>query len=281
MIDTVALDPDRHVPGVRQHPGFSDTVHSEWLKFWSVRSTGWSVAMLFVLGAGLTALVCGTSAGAIASGEAGEPAAAFITWGLFIAQITALVLGTMVVTSEYGSGMIRATLAATPRRQAVLATKAAVLCATVAVAGTLGVLGSLLAGRILLPGNGFSAANGYPPPSLADPATLRAAVGTVLYLMLVGLLALGVAAAVRSMAGALTIVLSLLFLTPALAQMVTDPVWHDRLARLAPTTAGLAIQATRDLDQLLIAPWAGLGVLAAWAAAALVTGGVLLAARDQ
>ena len=95
--------------------------------------------------------------------------------------------------------------------------------------------------------------------------------------MLVALLALGVATAVRGTAAALTTVLSLLFLAPALAEMVADPTWHDRLARLAPTTAGLAIQATRDLGRLPIAPWAGLGVLAAWAAAALLAGGVLLA----
>ncbi|MCW2619978.1 MAG: putative transporter [Modestobacter sp.] len=82
MIDTVSLDPHRHVPGVRQHPRFAATLRAEWLKFWSVRSTGWSTAMLVVLGAGMTALVCGTSAAWLASGEADESAASFITWGL-------------------------------------------------------------------------------------------------------------------------------------------------------------------------------------------------------
>jgi len=90
MIDTVVLDPDRHVPGARRHPRPADTLRAEWLKFWSVRSTGWSTAMLFVLGAGLTTLVCATSATWLASGEADESPASFITWGLFFAQITAL-----------------------------------------------------------------------------------------------------------------------------------------------------------------------------------------------
>ena len=68
MIDTVALDPNRHVPGARQHPRVADTLHAEWVKLWSVRSTRWSLALLFLLGAGLTTLVCWAAADAIAAG---------------------------------------------------------------------------------------------------------------------------------------------------------------------------------------------------------------------
>ena len=132
---TVDLDPDRHVPGARR-PGFGATLRAEWIKFWSVRSTFWSTAMLFVLGAGLTVLVCATSAEWLASSEADESPLSFVTWGLMFAQITAIVLGTLVVTSEYGTGMIRATLAATPRRGSVLAAKAIVLSGTLFVVGT-------------------------------------------------------------------------------------------------------------------------------------------------
>ena len=117
---TVVLDPRRNVPGVRQ-PGFPDTLRAEWLKFWTVRSTFWSTAMLVVLGAGLTTLVCALAAKDLASGAAGESPGSFVTWGMMIAQITAVVLGAMIVTGEYGTGMIRATLAATPRRGAVIA----------------------------------------------------------------------------------------------------------------------------------------------------------------
>lgn len=258
-------------------------LHAEWTKLRTLPSNGWLVLATAVLtvAAGVAATATVGTADCPSPAECFEDTTKLSLAGVWLGQVVVALLAVGMVGGEYGTGLIRATLAAVPRRRTVLATKAALLCATVAVAGTIGVLGSLLAGRILLPGNGFSAANGYPPPSLADPATLRAAAGTVLYLMLVGLLALGVATAVRGTAGALTIVLSLLFLTPALAAMIADPVWHDRLARLAPTTAGLAIQATRDVGRLPIAPWAGLGVLAVWAAAALVTGGVLLVARDQ
>src|SRR4051812_8089645 len=111
---SVVLDPDRNVPGVRP-PGFPDTLRAEWIKFWTVRSTFWSTAMLVVLGAGLTTLVCALAAKDLASGAAGESPGSFVTWGMMIAQITAVVLGAMIVTREDGTGVVRATLAAAPR----------------------------------------------------------------------------------------------------------------------------------------------------------------------
>ena len=144
----------------------------------------------------------------------------------------------------------------------------------------LGVIGSLVAGRTILPGNGFTEANGYPPLSLADEPTLRAAVGTVLYLGLVALISLGVGTIVRDTAGAITAVLSLLYLFPLIAQFVSDPEWYERLQKLAPMTAGLAIQTTTGLDRLPIGPWAGLGVLAAYAGGAMLLGCIVFTIRD-
>jgi ABC-2 type transport system permease protein len=102
----------------------------------------------------------------------------------------------------------------------------------------------------------------------------------VLYLALVGLLALGVAAAVRHPAAATGVVLGLLYLFPIMAQAVSDERWQKHLLRIGPMTAGLAIQATTNLNELPIAPWKGLGVLSAWAAGALLIGGLLLRYRD-
>src|SRR5205085_592584 len=99
--DVVRLDPQRAVPAPRG-PGFGATLHAEWIKFWSVRSTPWSTAMLFVVGAGMTALICAVAADDLADGSAGENPASFVTWGMTLAQILAVVLGAMVVTTEYG-----------------------------------------------------------------------------------------------------------------------------------------------------------------------------------
>jgi ABC-2 type transport system permease protein len=102
----------------------------------------------------------------------------------------------------------------------------------------------------------------------------------VLYLALIGLLSLGVAAMVRDSAVAIGLVLALLYLFPIVAAMTSDPHWQRHLEQIGPTTAGLAIQATIGLRSLPISPWAGLGVLAAWAAGALLAGGLLLRQRD-
>jgi ABC-2 type transport system permease protein len=162
----------------------------------------------------------------------------------------------------------------------VLAAKAAIVTAVVLPAGAIAVLGSVLAGRLILPGNGFTAARGYPPLSLADGPVLRAATGSVLYLALIALLSLGAATAVRDSAVAIGIVLGLLYLFPIISTVVTSPHWHRLLEQISPMTAGLAIQATTGLRSLPISPWAGLGVLAAWATAALLTGALLLRLRD-
>jgi ABC-2 type transport system permease protein len=102
----------------------------------------------------------------------------------------------------------------------------------------------------------------------------------VLYLALVALLSLGVAVAFRDAATSIGVVLGLLYLFPLLAQIVGDPEWRRHLDQVGPMTAGLAIQATTNLSVLPISPWDGLGVLAAWAAGALLAGGLLLRFRD-
>jgi ABC-2 type transport system permease protein len=147
-------------------------------------------------------------------------------------------------------------------------------------AGTVAVLGSILAGRLILPGRGFTAAHGFPPLSLADGPVLRAAVGSVLYLVLVALLALGIATAVRDSAVAIGVVLGLLYLFPVVASVVGNQHWQRHLEQFSPMTAGLYIQATVGVRGLPLAPWQGLGVLAAWALGALLLGALALRLRD-
>jgi ABC-2 type transport system permease protein len=176
--------------------------------------------------------------------------------------------------------MIRTTLAAMPQRVWVLAAKATVVTAVTLAAAVPAVLGSVLAGRLILPGHGYTPANGYPVLSLANATVLRAAAGTVLYLALIALLSLGIAAAVRDAAVAIGAVLGLLYLFPILTQVAGSPAMARHLQQIGPMTAGLEIQASTGLRGLPIGPWAGLGVLAAWAAAALLAGTLVLRLRD-
>jgi ABC-2 type transport system permease protein len=184
----------------------------------------------------------------------------------------------LAISGEYSTGMIRTTLTAMPHRAGVLAAKATVLTGLVLAGGTVAVAGSLLAGRLILPGHGFTPARGFPLLSLADGPVLRAAAGSVLYLALIALLSLGTAAAVRDSGTAIGVVLGLLYLFPIVAQVV-NPHWYRHLQQIGPMPAGLAIQATTGLRSLPVSPWAGLGVLAAWAAAALLAGALLLRLR--
>jgi len=187
----------------------------------------------------------------------------------------------LAISGEYSTGMIRVTLTAMPRRSAVLAAKAVLVAGLVLAAGTVAVGGSVLAGRVILPGHGFTAARGFPLESLADGPTLRAAAGSVLYLALIALLSLGIATVVRDSAVAIGVVLGLLYLSPIIiAAVAGDPVWSHRLERYAPMSAGLTIQNTTGLRGLPISPWGGLGVLAAWAAAAVLAGALVLRLRD-
>ena len=200
--------------------------------------------------------------------------------GTFAALAALAVLGVLFITTEYRRGLIRTSLTSDPRRGRLLAAKAVVVTGPVLLAGTLGVAAGLLAGRLILPGHGFTAERGYAPLSLADGPTLRAAAGSVLYLALIGLFSLGIAALLRDSAAAMGTVLGLLYLLPALLHAVSDPTWQRHLEQIAPTPAGLTIEATIGLRTLPLSPWAGLGVLAAWAVGALIVGAGRLAWRD-
>jgi ABC-2 type transport system permease protein len=255
-----------------------ETLHAEWTKLRTVASTGW-----LLLGTAVLTVAVGTAADAAATCPTGgcqaDPAKLSLT-GVQAGQAIVAVIAVLAISNEYSTGMIRVTLTAMPRRLAVLAAKAALIAGLVLAAATVGVLASVLAGRLILPGHGFTAAYGYPPLSLGDGPVLRAACGSVLYLALIALLSLGVATAVRETAVAIGLVLGLLYVFPIVTSVITNQHWQRHLEQIGPMTAGLYIQATTDLRSLPLTPWQGLGVLALWAVGALLVGGLLLCLRD-
>jgi ABC-2 type transport system permease protein len=255
-----------------------NALHAEWTKFRTVAGPGW----LMLAAAALTAAV-GVAAANAAScpGQACsvDPAKVSLT-GLYLGQAVVAIIAVNAVSGEYSTGMMRLTLAATPRRWRVLAAKAAVVGAATLAAGAVAVLASVLAGSVLLARHGIDPAHGYEALSLGHGAVLRAAVGSVLYLGLVALLGLGVAAMIRDSAVAIGAVLGLLYLFPIVVGFISNPDLERHLDQVSPMTAGLYIQATTNLRALPLTPWQGLGVLAAWAAGALLAGGLLLRFRD-
>jgi ABC-2 type transport system permease protein len=240
-------------------------LHAEWTK---ARTTGGPAWLLL----GIVALTAGLSIAAVsamtcpATGCAVDVPKLSLT-GVQLGQAVVALLAVLVVSNEYGTGMIRTTLTAVPNRIAVLAAKTVVVAGSVLVTGAAGVATGVLAGRRIR------------PFALTGPA-LRAAGGSVLYLVLIGLLSVGVAALVRDSAAAVGTVLGVLYLSPILAGIMTNPAWQRHVEQIAPTTAGLMIQTTVGVHSLPLKPWAGLGVLALWAAGALVIGAGRLVLRD-
>jgi ABC-2 type transport system permease protein len=265
-------------PADGKRDGVLAAVRAEWIKLRTVSGPGWlllacAVVTITVSSAVVAVEKCSSASCAV------DTTKVSLT-GVQVGQAAVAVLGVMVIGGEYATGMVRITLAAVPRRAVMLAAKAAAVAAVTAAAGIIAVLGSLLAGLVFLPGNGFTVAHGLVPLSVTHGPTLRAAVGSVLYLVLVALFSLGVAAAVRDTAAAIAIVLGVMYVVRGVSSLVLDPTWQLRVDQVAPMNAGLAVQSTTNLSKLPIGPWAGLGVLAAWTAAALLAGWLLLRLRD-
>ncbi|TCC51078.1 ABC transporter permease [Kribbella capetownensis] len=258
-------------------------LHAEWTKTRTVRSSGWLLAGITILTLGLGAVIAASvrfDGCAPQGGQCDIDATRIALSGVYVGQIAAVVFGVLVASSEYATGTIRTTLAAVPRRWLTLVAKTIAVTGPVLVASLLAVTGSLLVARTVLPSNGFTPAHGYPALSLGDTTTLRACAGTVLYLFLIALIGLGVALIVRNTGAAIAISLSLLFVFPIVATLVSEPRWREWLTEWAPMTAGLAVQTSRGLETMPVGPWQGLAILAAYAGAALAMGGILLEVRD-
>jgi ABC-2 type transport system permease protein len=258
--------------------GVGDALRAEWTKARTLASTGWLLLAAVVVTMAVSTAVAATVT--CPAGNCTEDPAKISLTGIYLGQAVVAILAVLMISSEYSSGMIRVTLAAMPRRIAVLAAKAAIVTALVLAAGAIAVLGCVLAGQLILRGHGIDPAHGYPSLSLGSASVLRAAAGSVLYLALIAWLSLGIATAVRDSAIAIGVVLGLLYLFPIVGAVMSGSHLARLIQQIGPMTAGLAIQATTGLAHLPISPWAGLGVLAAWSVAALLAGGLLLRFRD-
>jgi ABC-2 type transport system permease protein len=253
-------------------------LHAEWTKLRTSAGTYWLLLAAICLTIGLGAIAdAGVSCSSPACNQ--DPAKVSLA-GVYLGQVLVAISAVTIMSAEYATGMIRTTLTAMPNRVGVLAAKAIVAVGWALVAGLVGVIGSTLVGQLVLPGKGFTPHNGYLSLALSDAGTLRAASGSVLYLVLIALLSLGISTAVRDSAAGIGVVLGLLFAFPIAVVMVSNPHWHRHLEQIAPMTAGLGIQTTLDLHSLPLTPWAGLGVLGLWAAGALILGALVLQLRD-
>jgi regulation of enolase protein 1 (concanavalin A-like superfamily)/ABC-type transport system involved in multi-copper enzyme maturation permease subunit len=197
--------------------------------------------------------------------------------GVQIGLIVIVVLGVLFATSEYKTGIIRTTFAASPRRVRVFAAKGVVLGATTFAAGLVASVAAFLVSQPVLHRNGYGPPD-YPNLSLADGPVFRAVVGTALFLTAIALLSFGVGTILRRTASAITLVVAVVIVPQLIAPNLglDAEKWINRVTPLA----GLAIQETRHRFDTAIAPWAGFAVLCGYVAAVLAVAFWLLRRRD-
>jgi ABC-2 type transport system permease protein len=256
-------------------------LHAEWTKLRTLPSTAWLLLTVVLGTAGTALLFTGTRSYRHCEDPCTLDATRISLGGVRLGQLGIVILAVLAVTAEYSTRTMGPTLTAEPRRWRVVLGKLVALAALGLGAGVVAVGGSLAAGRVLLPSHGFTGAHGFPPLSLDDALTRRAAIGTVLYLVLLAMLGAGLGLLLRDTAGAITAALALLYASPVVALFIKSPHWSNRVHRYSPMDAGLSIQATRDFAAEHIGPWAGLGILAAWAGAAVLGGLIAFQLRDS
>ncbi|MCU1429927.1 MAG: transporter permease [Actinomycetia bacterium] len=272
MTDTTTVLPSLTRPDSARRIA-PDVIRSEWTKFRSVHSSYWTLLVAAVAMVGLSAILCAIYVGRYASLSAVDKATfnptSFSLNGILLAQLAVGVLGVLIITAEYSTGMIRATLAAVPQRRTVLAAKGAVFAAATAVVGIVSSFGAFFVGQSILSSKHIQA-------HFSDPGVLRAVFGGGLYLAVLGLLALGIGVLIRHSAGAIAAVFGLLFVLPGIV-LALPSSWG--ISKFLPSNAGSAIFHTVP-DQSSLSPWVGFGLFCAYAAVALIAAGFVFQRRD-
>lgn len=250
---------------------FARAVKAEWIKFRTLRSSwltlGAAMAVMVVVG-----LIIGyaTSTANWATLDAEDTLASSPIQGFLLTQLIVGVLGVLFVTGEYATGMIRSTFAAIPRRLPVIGAKAVVFGVVALVAMTAASFAAFYGAQLFLGPDDHGS-------SITDPGALRSVAGVGLYLTLVGLLGAGIGWIVRNTAGAISALVGLLLILPNLISFLGS--WSDPIVKYLPSNAGESFVTSSRIPDTL-APFTGLGVLAAWAALAFAAAVVVVRRRD-
>ncbi len=273
----------------RSGVSFGGILHSEWIKLMSLRSTIWCYSIVVFLTIVLS-LIFGSSIYI----EGGVPldhdtqqtfAVQAATLSVGMSQLVIAVLGALVITGEYGTGMIRSTLTAVPARLPALFGKIVVFGVVTFVISLVAIVVSALLSAPLLANNDIDV-------DFTDPVYWGALVGAAGFLALSGVLATAIGTIVRNSAGAIAIVLGLILVLPTIVQvfaLITAVEWVANLSAFLPSNAGARMYAyvtdapavdPFGMAGLVLEPWQGALVLTAWVAGLLVLASVLLKRRD-
>jgi ABC-2 type transport system permease protein len=287
-------------PSTAGRAGLRRAMAAEWTKLWSVRSTTWTLVATVVAVIGL----CAISTGTVSPTDIIDDPTRRSLIGIFLGQLIFGVLGVLVMSAEYGTGTIRATLAAVPRRPVVLTAKVLVFGAVAVVVSEILAFGAFAVGQALLSArhavgsSAFAAQRaqqlGVKVPhdvkgllatgsaSLGQPGVLRAVVGGGLYLAVLGLLALGLATVIRHTAGAISAFVGVVLVLPLIVQALPTSI-SDAVARYLPANIGLVMFSTNGLPDRVgpaFSPWTGFAILVLYTVVILAIGCWVLVRRD-
>jgi ABC-type transport system involved in multi-copper enzyme maturation permease subunit len=264
-----------------RRPRFVDVLLSEWTKFRTVRSSYFTLGIGAVLGVGLGAVVSIVSANHYAT----DPEVHF-NWNptdrslgsLMLTQLAFAILGVLVVTGEYSTGMIRTSLAAVPNRSRMLAAKTVVLTVVMFIASEIVSFAAFFIGQALISGKAPSA-------SLGQPEVLRAVFGTGLYLTSLALVGLALGVILRHAAAGIGTFVAILLVLPSIA-LALPTSWAKPIEKYWPTNAGFRVGSTGhglerfSISGTVMAPWTGFAVMMAFVAVLLLVAFLLLERRD-
>ncbi|MDT0481459.1 MULTISPECIES: ABC transporter permease [Streptomyces] len=252
----------------------TQVIRSEWTKIRSVASTVWTLSLAVVVTIGLGILISALSKNEFDNMSREDKLSfdpTFISFaGMSLGQLAMIVFGVLVVSNEYSTGMIRTSLAAVPQRGSFLVSKIAVATGLSLAVGLVTSFVTFFLGQAML---------GSHRAEISDPGVLRAVIGGGVYMTLIAMFSMGVAAMLRSPMLSLGILMPFFFL---ISNILGNVSATKKIGRYLPDQAGSRIMqvVTPIDDDTPYGPWGGLGIMALWVAVALIGGYVLLKKRD-
>ncbi len=266
-------------PPAGRRGGFGPLLLSEWTKIRSVRSTVWTLIVFVVVTVGFTALFTvltvtnwnGPRAATRNATIIADPVSFILGAGTGLGQLAIAVLGVLLITTEYSTGVIRASLLAVPKRIPMLAAKAVVFAALIFVVAEIVTFSSFFVGSTILHSRVIV--------SLSQPGVARAVVGTGLSLTVLGLFSLAIGALIRHTAGGIATAIGVVFVLPILTGLLPGS-WGAHVNAYLPEQAGGLITQAHQKSTDLLSPWQGFGVFCLWTAVLLAAAGYLLNRRD-
>jgi ABC-2 type transport system permease protein len=234
---------------------------SEWTKFRSLRSTLWTLLVGAVLMVGISSLFAAVTANEYKNFDASDlasfsPIGSSLEGNLF-AVLAFGVLGVLLFSGEYSTGMIRASLTVVPRRLPVLWAKLGVFAGVVFSISLITSFASFFLGQALLSSKNLDV-------SISADGALRSVIGAALYLTVAGMIGVALGALLRNTAGGITTFVGVFFVIPPLTQLLPSSL-RDNITQYLPSNAGQALfSGTHGVDNVL-SPWSGFGVLCIYA----------------